>query len=416
MSATVVSYYEDLDSSDAGDFGRDREPMKSRARFPESRRKGQPAARGNGMHCRRQKRWTWGRGHGARMLDLKSFASCVALCVASLAAAASAAPLSVPTVVIGNSGNAGNAVTTAGVTGTFGAVNYTYRMGQFETTNAEYAAFLNSVDPTANNNPSSIYNPLMGSDTVNGGIIRTPGSGYSVRAGFANKPVTYTTWFSAARYCNWLTGGQVSGTSTINKGSYTLTTTQTSGAIVARNAGAVFVLPSANEWYKAAYYNPTLSGTGGYYMYATGNNTAPTATVTNTSLANAANYGGNNTPAVSTGVVDVGSYTNSASSYGVFGMFGNVMEMSDTAGGTAGQWYVSGPSWKMNTAQVATWGSTTTRFLTSTGDNATGFRIAAVPEPGTMVMAAIGIGGLLGYDLVRRRKRRPAAECMPAAV
>lgn len=404
MSAAVGTYYNQLDESYADDFGRDREPIKSRNRFPESRRQGQ-SQRSGGMHCRRQKRWTWGRGQAARLLDLKAFASCLAVCVAGMASAALAAPISPQMIMINNVGNPGKPVTTNGVTQSFGSVNYRYQIGKFETTNAEYAAFLNSVDPTANVNPSGIYDASMGTDTVNGGIIRTPGSGYSVRSGFANKPVTYVNWFDAARFANWLNNGQ-SGSASINSGAYTLTTSQTSGALVPRNANANVFIPSANEWFKAAYYNPTLSGTGGYYTYATGNNTAPTATVTNLSLANAANYGGNNTPAVTTGVLDVGAYTNTMSSYGLYGMFGNVLEMTDTAGGSVGQWYASGPSWRMNSSQVATWGSNTTRYLTTVGDNSTGFRIAAVPEPGTVVLAAIGIGGMLGCEVVRRRKRQ----------
>jgi hypothetical protein len=27
-------------------------------------------------------------------------------------------------------------------------------------------------------------------------------------------------------------------------------------------------LPTENEWYKAAYYDPTKGGTGGYWLYA----------------------------------------------------------------------------------------------------------------------------------------------------
>ena len=36
---------------------------------------------------------------------------------------------------------------------------------------------------------------------------------------------------------------------------------------VARNAGALWFLPTENQWYKAAYYDPTKNGTGGYWQY-----------------------------------------------------------------------------------------------------------------------------------------------------
>ena len=40
-----------------------------------------------------------------------------------------------------------------------------------------------------------------------------------------------------------------------------------------RNSLAEFFLPSVDEWYKAAYYDPT---SGVYYDYPTGSNVAPT--------------------------------------------------------------------------------------------------------------------------------------------
>jgi hypothetical protein len=45
-----------------------------------------------------------------------------------------------------------------------------------------------------------------------------------------------------------------------------------------RNSLARFVLPSADEWYKAAYYDPNANGgVGGYLDYPTGSDMAPTA-------------------------------------------------------------------------------------------------------------------------------------------
>jgi len=83
MSAAVEIYRDDLDASYAVDFGRDREPTQKRSRFPEYRRQGNPPSRVNGMHCRRQKRWTWGSGRGARMLNARAFAGSLAFAVAS---------------------------------------------------------------------------------------------------------------------------------------------------------------------------------------------------------------------------------------------------------------------------------------------------------------------------------------------
>ena len=54
-------------------------------------------------------------------------------------------------------GNAGNA---ADPTTGIGAVDYEYRIGTYEVTNAQYAAFLNSVDPTGSNT-LGLYNSFM---------------------------------------------------------------------------------------------------------------------------------------------------------------------------------------------------------------------------------------------------------------
>ena len=66
MSAAVDTYRDEMEATYAVDFSRDREPTKARSRFPEYRRRGGAPTRVSGMHCRRNKRWTWGSGRGAR--------------------------------------------------------------------------------------------------------------------------------------------------------------------------------------------------------------------------------------------------------------------------------------------------------------------------------------------------------------
>ena len=42
------------------------------------------------------------------------------------------------------------------------------------------------------------------------------------------------------------------------------------------NSGAKYWIPTENEWYKAAYYNPGLNdGKGGYYDWATQSDSTP---------------------------------------------------------------------------------------------------------------------------------------------
>ncbi len=415
MSASMGQYGSEMEVSYAVDFGRDREPVQKRSRHPDYRRKGSAPARVNGMHCRRNKRWTWGSGRGARMTNLRAFAGCLALAVAGLATTALGVTIDFKT--IGNPGNLGN--TTSGTSGPsnpsgLGAVSGVFKLATNETTNAQYVAFLNAVDPNGTN-PRGIYSASMASG-VNGGILKSasaaPGAFYSVKAGgpsgrpsstYSDMPVNFVSWFSAARFVNWLENGAQSGTSaavSMDSGVYTLGSA-TSGNVVARNAGTQYWLPSANEWYKAAFYNGSSSL---YTLYQTGTNATPTATVSNFALANAGNFA-----SATTGPVNAGSYTATTSSYQLFDMLGNVAEITDNNGTAGGGTYrAMGGNYgsalaALDAKSIPALNSTT---LLSPG---IGFRVAAVPEPGTIVLAGVGIAGLAGLDWMKRRKKRAAA-------
>src|ERR1035438_126607 len=101
------------------------------------------------------------------------------------------------------------------------------------------------------------------------GISQTLASGHYTYATTANPnfPVNYVTYWDACRFANWLANGQPNapeGTGTTETGSYTLSFSGTILNKVTRNAGATWVVPSENEWYKAAYYNPAASN---YYLF-----------------------------------------------------------------------------------------------------------------------------------------------------
>ncbi|MFN9368816.1 MAG: formylglycine-generating enzyme family protein [Planctomycetia bacterium] len=407
MNAVIGTYADEMDM-EVGytiEYRRDRASIPQRSRRPEHRSRSAAPACVNGIHRRRNKRWTWGTSRGAPMSSVRSVASALAVVLASLAAAATAAPLvTIDTVTVGDPGNAA----TSGTAGpSRGSVNRVFEIAKTETTNTDYVKFLNAIDPSGLNQYQT-YNAAMTSNTINGGILFNSGSAagakYSVRAGFADRPVTFVTWFSAARFANWLNNGATSTAST-ETGAYTLSGS-TSGAPVARNANAQVFLPSLDEFTKAAYYKGG-STNAGYWNYATQSNSAPSVATVATGSSNVANYGGGNTPAQTTGVVAGNLFPNATSYYGLMNAFGNVSEFTDTINtANANQVAAGGANWRVNTANAARWGSQNVVYTNTVASDQYGFRVAAVPEPGAMVLAAVGLGGAFGGEYLRRRRRK----------
>ena len=259
--------------------------------------------------------------------------------------------------------------------GSYGAVNYNYRIGKFEVTNEEYVEFLNAV---ARNDKAvgdasylssvdmGLYDPLMETEAPNNGISRNaafPDYYYAPLRGMNKKPVVFVSYVDAARYANWLHNGKpiaaryrsiltsinnsettvflsnhgyvagdeivfdcaegttFSGTpgalakntkykveyinsdtfkvkttdnndvpnptsgqfyvrkyfnnSLINSGSYSVAVPESTAPV--KLSAARYWIPTENEWYKAAYYDPAKSGVGspGYWAYPTRSDTMP---------------------------------------------------------------------------------------------------------------------------------------------
>ncbi len=340
---------------------------------------------------------------------MQFFARVAASAAACLAATASG--VTIDFVSVGNPGNPAN------ING-WGTVPDVFMISSFETTNAQYAEFLNRVD-AGGTNPNGVYNSQMGSDVLGGitfNAAAAAGSKYAVKAGaptgsppgttYAAMPVDFVTWFSAARFANWLQNGQQSSAASMEHGSYRLDN-QTSGTIVGRSAGSGsrVVIPSRDEWYKAAFYNGSA-----YTFYPCNSNTTMINTVTNLTQRCAANYGGAATPTV--GPINVGSYVNSPSAYGLFDMLGNVTEYSDTAGTLtdSARVQVFGGSWATTPQDISMWNSNAPPVFrnSTTATGQVGFRVAmvqAVPEPDAALALGAGLGGITAWRRARGRRR-----------
>ena len=341
-------------------------------------------------------------GRWTRMRVLSVAAGALAM-VASMAAPSYAAVVSFGTgsntftmdfVTIGNPGNLPD---TTGNPNPAGAVGYEYGIGKFEVSRDMITKY-NSNFGTANNLVITL-------DSMSG---ITGGTG-------ANRPATGISWNEAARFVNWL------NTSTGNQAAYKFTTSGVNANIALwasgdagydvnnkyRNSLAKYFLPSYNEWYKAAYYDPNTSA---YYDYTTGSDSAPTAVASGTGTGangnNEAVYGGQTGPA---DVTQAGGF----SPYGVMGLGGNVFEWEESSGNLANS---SGSS--SRGGRCGFWDSVSGTLSSSSRsgpnpgfvNNDLGFRVAslpssaaAVPEPSMMVIGTLfGIGGLMAK---RRMKK-----------
>lgn len=264
-------------------------------------------------------------------------------------------------------GDAGNAADNTG----YGSVGYDYRMSKYEVSEAMIGA----------------YNANSG-----GPLITLDSRG-------ANRPATAVSWDEAARFVNWLnTSSGYSAAYNFTTGggndNITLWSVGDAGYDPAnpfRNSNAYYFLPSEDEWYKAAYYDPNANGgTGGYWDYATGSDTAPTAVTGGTS---GAVYG----QSLATGpalVTDAGGL----SPYGTMAQTGNVWEWGESGStapnDSAGESRVfRGGAWFGNSSSLQS--SFRLSLNPTDGLNSIGFRVASVPEPSGALLTVLGAMGLM---------------------
>lgn len=229
---------------------------------------------------------------------------------------------SIDFVSIGDSGNAIDPATG------YGAVPYAYRIGK-------YTISQNQVNAALANGLQNVT-----SDTLHDAIQLV---------GTYAGPACDISWFSAAAYVNWLntsSGYAPAYNIVYTNGAWSMAiwpegqAWTLGGTNLFRNAQCHYFLPSDNEWYKAAYYDPLLSGgSGGYWPYTTGSSNPPSQ-VSNAQLGKGGagwNNGGAGTNA-NTIVYGLSSWCAPAdvtqcgglSPYGTMGQGGNAAQWVET--------------------------------------------------------------------------------------
>ncbi len=274
-------------------------------------------------------------------------------------------------------GDPGNAADTTG----YGAVGYSYRMGQYDVTVGQYVQFLNAV---ASTDTYGLYNSQMALDFPTIGISQSGSSGsysYSVSGSdfqAANCPIFDVSWGDAARFCNWLQNGQPTGAEgpgTTETGAYTLNGDTTNLLTETRNAGATYFIPSESEWYKAAYYRGG-GANAGYWPYPTESYTAPVNVLSSTGTNNANFYdytGAGLTDSVNK-LTPVGAFAASPGPYGTFDMGGDVFQWNEAVV-SASYRGCRGGSYSVSSNDLAS--SYRSSGNPAADPSSTGFRIAA---------------------------------------
>jgi formylglycine-generating enzyme required for sulfatase activity len=190
---------------------------------------------------------------------------------------------------------------------TVGKVGYPYQIGQLEVTVRQWVVFLNTADATGRD-PHGLYDITESSKAwpkygqINFSAHAAVGHHYSVAyPEWADKPYGFATFLKAARFVNSLYNGRLISKQTSNVGRFSYVTykiklsPQTERGMydlarpaMTRTHATGFVVPSQNEWIKAAYYDPRHGGTYSYWKYPTnpgvfgdGDATAPHDTTLN---------------------------------------------------------------------------------------------------------------------------------------
>jgi sulfatase modifying factor 1 len=253
------------------------------------------------------------------------------------------------------------------------------------------------LDPERNGYGSVGYNYKIGVGEISFSQFSASdvGSGnenhWTNSLGSADAPAVRITWHEAARYCNWLTSGDA------KVGAYTIDSNdKVTGALtragILASGETYFVLPTEDEWYKAAYYNGS-----GYSRYANGTDTVP-------ELGVGAMYKTNTVWTVQEGLLEENNDTHN--------MMGNVWEWTEspldgsvltTGSVITASMAFRGGAYNQNDARLGADHRESGNPTVS--HESVGMRVVVIPEPGTISLMSLSTVGLFITRSLRRRKR-----------
>jgi formylglycine-generating enzyme required for sulfatase activity len=290
-------------------------------------------------------------------------------------------------------GNPGNVADNRGWPLHAGSVGYTYRISKYEIST-------DSVEK-ANMATAGGANPLQ----------------ISIDPREPNHPATNVTWIEAAKFVNWLnissgyapaykfedvTGIDPPPPNAVLDG-FALWQPADPGYDPDnqyRNSLAHYFLPSVDEWYKAAYYDPSGNL---YHPYPTGKFEPPIPVAGGTEP-NTAVYDQHGPPG-DVGPADIMN-AGGLSSYGTMAQGGNVREWMETELDLVNDnifrtRIIRGGAWRHGRNQLS---STDSVGLSPRHSGSVyGFRVASIPEPTVQSMLVLSLLSILG--LVDRRRR-----------
>jgi formylglycine-generating enzyme required for sulfatase activity len=259
----------------------------------------------------------------------------------------------------------------------------------------QYTEFLNAV---AKSDPNGVYDPLFSTAIQRSG--NSPSYTYNVVPEWVGQPVTFITFWNAARFANWLHNGQPTGAQgpgTTEDGAYQNVGDQN---LFRRNPVAQYFIPTEDEWYKAAYHDKSAGLSASYFDFPTGTNAIPGTDFDElTNAGNNANYYawyGNRSPLGST---KVGEFELSASPYGTFDQGGNALEWTETRLDDSrimrGGAFFGLDEWHQLRASARS-ASTPEGNSFGFGTYTYGFRIAGapIPEPSTLTLIVVVLAAL----------------------